>query len=372
MTYSYDVVVIGAGVAGLNIAGLLGKYNLKVCLIDSKADFANASFHTLASFMDINHFGLSKNIIASDLTELYFHSNTICVRKRGHAHSIHKEILYKELLDKAVSNHVMIHSSSHIDSFTTDEKESIDSVVDNKGNIYKAKIFIDATGVEGFFSRHFGLLDKDLKTGAGLEYNVEYNGPQNQLHLFVGKLYQGGYAWLFPIGDNRAIFGFGTMDEKVRLELKQRLNAILETKMIKHLVKKDNDNLMGGTIPITNVKTKFIHKNIVCVGDSVSQINPIVGEGHKFIMEAGLIAAPYIQQAISKNNLELLYGYEKDWHKRFYNSYLLSKKLQNFADKVGKSDLLSDLATLFLATKRNKTFVNLISGEFTRRDMYLP
>ncbi len=50
MENNFDVVVVGAGAAGLHIAGLLAE-KAQVCIIESKADPTNVSFHTLGSFI---------------------------------------------------------------------------------------------------------------------------------------------------------------------------------------------------------------------------------------------------------------------------------------------------------------------------------
>lgn len=41
----------------------------------------------------------------------------------------------------------------------------------------------------------------------GVEYNVKYLGNPSEGHLLMGKVYQGGYGWIFPFKDERAIIG---------------------------------------------------------------------------------------------------------------------------------------------------------------------
>ncbi|MCL5433106.1 MAG: NAD(P)/FAD-dependent oxidoreductase [Patescibacteria group bacterium] len=362
MTHSFDVIVIGAGVAGFNIAQLLGKYKLEVLLIDSKKDPVQTSFSTLGTFLDPKRYGFSRNIVAAEINEVIFHSSHIHVEKKMNASILNKKIMYQELLDKIIKNNVKIRFSTCISGFSTKNDGSIESVVDKKGDCYKAKLFIDATGAAGFFSRKLGLQDKDLKLVEGLEYNVEYNGPQSQAHLFIGKLYQDGYAWIFPFGQNRAILGLGSYDPNIKADLRKRLDLMFNINTIKKLVKKDNDHISGGVIPVTAVKTKFVYKNVVCLGDSVSQVHPIVGEGHRFILEAGIIAAPYIRNAIKTNNFGVLKGYEYEWNKQFYKSYFQGKKLQGLASIMSHNDFLSDLSAIIVALKGDNSFKKALAG----------
>jgi len=371
MVNSYDIVVLGAGVAGLNTSQLLGSLGLRVCLIDSKNDPTEVSFYTLGSYIDLDKFGLSKNVIAVDIDGGYIHSTHFTVKKKCKGYILNKKNLYKELFSKATENNVSF-ISTEIESYLLNEDGTIQSVADKKGNKFEAKIFVDASGIEGFFSRKFGLQDKSFNTAIGVEYNVEYKGPQNFGHLFIGSLYRGGYGWLFPLGNNRAIFGFGSFNAEVKTELKQRLDKILETAAVKKLVTKDNDKITGGTIPVTDVKTRFVYKNIICVGDSVSQVNPLVGEGHSYILEASCMAARAINNAIKQNNLELMHSYEEEWKENFYELYKLGKQIQISADKSSKHDLRCDFAILALKMKSDESVARIITGHVTKKDTRLP
>ncbi len=371
MEKSFDVVIIGSGIGGLSIAHLLGARNIKTALIDGKNDPAGVGFDTLGSFLDLERFGLPESIVAAKQSEVIFHSPHLAVKKKGKAYIVNKHKLYKELLNKAVDNKVAVFPSTYINGFALDKKGMVGSVTDEKGNKFHAGIFVDATGVAGFFSKRFGLQDKNLNIAQGLEYNVKYLDPQFRTHLFFGKLFKGGYGWIFPFGNDRAIFGFGSFDPSVKTTLRQRFNELFDNPQIRQLVLRDNDRLSGGTIPV-DVKTKFVHKNVVCVGDSVSQVNPMVGEGHRFILDAGQMAARAVSDALKEHNLMLLHRYEDDWKEKYYRDYRLSKKGQVFANKLSQNNLLSDLAAIYLASKSDSTFIDLIAGHITPRSIFLP
>ena len=78
---TFDVVIIGAGCAGLMSAQLLAKKNLSVALIDGKKDLLDLSFLTLGSFMNINDYGLSERVIASKIDKGSFYSTRLTVTK---------------------------------------------------------------------------------------------------------------------------------------------------------------------------------------------------------------------------------------------------------------------------------------------------
>lgn len=368
----YDVIVVGGGGAGLNISQLLASQDLNVLLLEAKSDLLSLQFHTLGSFIDLENHGLSQNVIASNLTENIIHSKRIHVKKYGKAYILDKLELHKELLQKCKDHNVEIQTSARVVKSTVDNNGCIKTVIDLKGNEYGAKIFVDASGNSGVLSKEFGLMSKENHYAVGLEYNVEYLGLQNQSHLFIGKLYEGGYGWIFPLKNKRAILGYGSFDSLARTDVQLRLNKMFEIDVIKKLVVKDNNTAYGGMIPISEIKSSFVKGNLVCVGDSVSQVNPIVGEGYRFVLEAGLIASKYIVEAVKTNNNSILLGYQDEWNNKFYKEYKFSKRLQNLANRASKSDLLTDFGNLLLKTKRNKTFVKLVSGAGSILDLILP
>ena len=369
----FDVVIIGAGCAGLMTAQLAAKQNLSVALLDRKKDLLDLSFLTLGSFMDINKYGLSEKVIASKITKGSFFSKKISVSKVAHNVAIiDKTQLHRELLEKCEENGVTIYKNSLISDVVFDDSGAVASVGDKNNTRYKGQIYIDATGTSGLLSRMLGLQEKTFPLAVGLEYDVAYTGDPHEVIFFIGPEYAGGYGWIFPLGNNRAIVGFGTFNPTIRSNLKQGLSAIIEDKRVKKFIEIDDQTTYGGNIPITAVNTTMYKNNVVCVGDSVSQVNPLVGEGYKFIMDSAIIAVDAILKALSANDLSLLKNYENEWKQANKVHYLNSKKLQTLLANSHQYSLLTDIGLLFLKLKRAKTVSRIVSGQFETRDLLLP
>lgn len=372
MGNNYDVIIVGAGSAGLMTARTLGNLKCSVLLIDRKVDLLNLPFQTLGSFIDINEFDLTRNVIASDINKATIYSKHYACSAYGKAYILDKVNLHKELLEKIDTQYVDIRKSTFINAYETDSSGNITSVIDDKGNKYFAKYFVDSTGLAGVFSKKLRLQDSTMKVAVGLEYNVKYRGNPNETHFYIGKDFQGGYGWIFPLKNQRAILGFGSFENLVIKEIKKQLDNMLTIEKVSKLVEKDNDNAEGSTIPITEVKSQFINNNLVCVGDSVSQVNPVVGEGYRYIFKSAVLASKAIDKAIKNNNSDYLQEYETDWRKQFMCKYKIAKKLQKILDRFSRNDLLIDLGVLFLKTKRHRTVERLFAGEFNKRDLFLP
>ncbi|MFY9241418.1 MAG: NAD(P)/FAD-dependent oxidoreductase [Polaribacter sp.] len=368
----FDVVIIGAGSAGIMLARELGKLKHKTLVLDRKTNLLEFSFNTLGSFINLDDFGLTKNVVAQEIDTCVFYSKHIKRKVKAEkenyenisAYILDKKKLHEEIINSIDTEFVDFQLDTHIKSFSKDDEGNYTALIDKNNNSYSGKIFVDASGTNAVISKQIGLRPKNVQLATGVEYNVKYFGKPNEIHLMVGKIYQGGYGWVFPLQNQRAIIGFGSFDNHVIKELKNRLNLILEIPKIKKLVEKDNEKVEGGSIPLTPVLDKFIDKNLICVGDSVSQVNPIVGEGYKFIFEAAVFAVKAIDKALNSDDLEQLSIYEKAWKARFFENYKRSKKSQDKLFRYSKKDYLMDFGLLLMRLRSNERMITSLSGEY--------
>ena len=361
---NYDVVIVGAGTAGLMLARELGKFKKKTLVLDRKKNLLEFSFNTLGSFINLDDFDLSKNVVAQDITKVVIHSKNLKRKIKSNLYVLDKKKVHEEIINQIDENYVTILTNVHIKNINKDENDKFISVVDKNENEYSGTIFVDASGTTGIISKKVGLIPQKPNLATGVEYNVKYTGDKSELHLLVGKVYEGGYGWIFPLKNQRAIVGFGTFDDKIVKDLKNRLHKILELPKIKNLVTKDNNIIEGGSIPITPVLDQFVNHNLICVGDSVSQVNPIVGEGYKFIFEASIMASKAIHKSLENNNLKYLSEYESEWKNRFLLNYQRSKRLQDRFFKYSQNNLLMDYILLISKFVPDKRAVKSLSGEY--------
>ena len=361
---TYDVVIVGAGTAGIMLARELGKFKQKVLVLERKKSLLEFSFKTLASFINLEEFGLTNYSVAQEIDFAVVHSKSLKEKVKVVGLTLDKVKLHEEIINSLDEDFIDIELGVHIKEIIADAENNYTAVKDKNGKEYTAKIFVDASGTTGVLSKKIGLIPKITDLATGVEYNAKYLGNDNEIHLLIGKDYKGGYGWVFPLKNKRAIVGFGTFDKSMIKGLKDNLNAILELPTIKKLVLKDNDIVEGGSIPITPVIDKFVSGNLVCVGDSVSQVNPIVGEGYKFIFESAIMASKVIHQALIKDDIKLLSMYEDQWKKRFETNYIRSKVAQKRIFSLTKKDFLIDVGLVLLKLRANKKNVETISGEY--------
>jgi flavin-dependent dehydrogenase len=154
--------------------------------------------------------------------------------------------------------------------------------------------------------------------------------------------------------------------------MKSRFELIREDPVVAGLVEFDNEKLQGGVFPVTDVVTKFTYRNVVGIGDCVSQGSPLLGEGYRFIIESSLFAVSAVVSALENDDNEKLLEYDNLWNQKFGDMFRRHKKLQKLALKGCDNDLLGDVLTLLLKTKRASTFQKLLAGDTSRRNLLFP
>lgn len=366
------IIIAGGGIAGMYTALSLAKYGkYSITIVDQKTDLAKTGFNTLGSFLDVKKYNLPKEVMASRIDTTVMHSSHVSHKASGKAYVLDKVKLHKHLQSKLKEIEVNFKLGNKITDLQIKEG-NITAIMLENGEEIVGDLFIDATGIKALLAKEFNILKSWDQKAYGIEYEIEYTGQQNKAIFFIGNYVKGGYGWLFPLKNNKAILGIGTFDKTKQRDLRDNLQKLLKHPSIAKYVTRKSNHTQGGVIPVRRPETKFVHKNLVCVGDSVAQVNPIVGEGYRFIIDSAEIAATAINEAMEKGDLSILHKYEDTWSKKYLKDYQMAYKLQQLINRIGEYDLLLDLGVLFLYTKRDSTVQKLYAGSFSKRDLLLP
>ena len=93
----------------------------------------------------------------------------------------------------------------------------------------------------------------------------------------------------------------------------------METKIgpIKKLGKLTPIEFHYGLIPNDGLSRKTVFNNLILVGDSAGQANPLVLEGIRYAIKFGRVAGKVSSDAIKsgKTDKDALYPYEENWRK---------------------------------------------------------
>ena len=175
----------------------------------------------------------------------------------------------------------------------------------------KAKIVIGADGSESRVGRWGGLktLVKTKNMGSGIQYEmvgVEMKDP-DCLEFYFGSIAPGGYAWIFPKGEDIANVGLlivSTFTNKTAHEhLLEFIKNCPATKNAQPI------ELNIGGIPLGGIHKSQVSDHLIIVGDAAGQVNPLTGGGIvtalKFGKYAGEVSAAAVKDGdYSKRRLK--------------------------------------------------------------------
>jgi digeranylgeranylglycerophospholipid reductase len=150
---------------------------------------------------------------------------------------------------------------------------------------------------------------------------------------FGQKIAPGGYAWIFPKGDNRANVGLGIRSSQGTAY---------------HYLQKFAENLGGkkvefnvGAVPIGGPIQKTYGNGLIVVGDAAGQVDPVTGGGIHVSAECAKIAGIVAAEAVQKEDYteKSLKNYEKIWKKQVGKNLEKALRFRKIFDKLNDEDI---------------------------------
>ncbi|RAP43704.1 MAG: digeranylgeranylglycerophospholipid reductase [Methanosphaera sp. SHI1033] len=361
-----DILVVGAGPSGSLAAKEAALHGAKVVLIDRKS--AIGSPKRCAEGVSKN--GLAElgikpdprwiardlkgvRLVAPNGTNVWLDNDTIQLPESGYI--LERKVFDKHMAMDAARAGATIMIKTNATALERVE-DGIIITADHFGEEIKihAHIVIAADGPESKIGRWAG-----LKSSTAPEYmescaQYEMAGVEMEnnrdIALFFGSVSPGGYAWIFPKGDDIANVGLGvlkTHTDKTAIEhLDEFVKNCPETKNAQPV------ELNVGGDPVGGIIKDRIGDNILVVGDAGGFVNPLTGGGINSALESGVYAGIVAAQAIQ----------EGDYSKKQFKEYV---KLTD--ENIGKNYKKYDKAKEYLLSL-NDDELNDIAKEFEKAD----
>ena len=308
-----DVLVIGAGPAGSAAAKHAALGGAEVILIDKKSEIGTPK-RCAEGIYDhgLEWLGIELDpiwavqringgtIVAPDKTRLTL-DETVLPEK---GYIIERKIFDKYMaMDAARAGaRIMVKTLAKSILKDSDEKGQFYIVtclqMDEKIEI-KARIVIAADGPESRVARAFGInsTTKPEDMMSGIQYEmVGVNCDRMDLIEFhLGAFANGGYAWVFPKGDDIANVGIviPSTSEKPAIEY---LNEFIGSYPPLNNAKAVELNVGGD--PIGGMIERIYDDNFMVCGDAAGQVDPITGGGIILGMLGGMSAGKVAAKAI--------------------------------------------------------------------------
>ena len=329
----YDVIIIGAGIAGCGLAYNLKRIGYKgsVLVIDKEGIGANAANGYRNTFKEIiEEYNLPYAHKFKGL-KLGNHEETLA--------TIHHDFYFVNY--EKICEHLLINSNQIF------RKEAALDICKNtirtNKNIYKFKYIIDASGAS-FFLRRILRLQMPFKYFIGKLKTFQMENKPHNTEYFSYKGDPKGYIEDFHMIKNELIQGDWQLSDdtdfrKIRSPPYSELNKLeKEPKLIKQ------SYVVEPVSPVFPIATT----NYAFIGDSFGNATSSVGEGIRPILDSSKMLA----KAIRAGHLKT---FEKEWKEKYLKSYLFSIASRvRLKDRFEILKLIKNDQELLLKTIRNE------------------
>ena len=370
----YDIVVVGAGPAGSSAAYMAAKNGAKVALIEKEETVAYSVRTSGVTWLDaIDEFSIPEDCY-NTIKNYSFCSpnNKVTISdKISRAAVLDVRKTYRWLATQAEKQGVDIFLKTSVMDVIQDEQDKIIGVkagTSSEEFSFHSKIVIDASGFHSVVAKYMGLVTQWKRFGAGAEWEVKVeHADSDTWWLMVGQEYSpAGYAWIFPLGDNVVRIGVGIGKPQSNIDPTERLKDILEKKLgpIKELGEIKPIEFHYGLIPNDGPSRKTVYDNLMLVGDTAGQANPLLLEGIRYAIRYGRVAGEVAAEAIKSGDTseKSLIEYEEIWKKAIEAKINSASKVQQ--RWLGLSDEQWDKELDVIKELSPDEFLDFIKADF--------
>ena len=375
----FDIVVVGGGPAGLSAAYTAAKGGAKVVLFEKDQSIAHSIRTSGVTWItEMEKLGIPSKFY-NPIQNYRFVSPSNDVIIRG-------DVATSCVLDvRAAYQHLAFLAAREgaqlmIKSIVTDVIKEGHRVAGVKANTPTGKLtvhsslVIDASGFSTSVGRKAGVVGQWKRYGIGVEYECYCDDIDSMTWvLMVGQKYSdAGYAWLFPLSENRVRVGVGVGRPESNAEPLEKLNNIIE-KRFKPLDAIGDGKIQPlelhyGFIPNEGVRHNSVADGLIMVGDSAGQSNPLVLEGIRYAIEFGRLAGKVGADSLSHNSdRDYLLEYERVWKAKAESKIYSALKVQ--MRWIGLTDEQWDKEIEILRYMTVDEFLDFIKADFSRVNM---
>jgi len=331
---TFDVVIIGAGLAGLQCAKLLSRQGAKILLVDRKTDLTKG-IHTTGIFVrkTLEDFEFPPATLGKPVRQVTLYSpklKSINLSSEKDEFRVGKMgLLYESFLKDCLENGVEFSNGTR---YVSAEMQRAETVVklEKHGEAFEIKTKV-LVGADGAVSR----VAKDLRLEENEEWIVGYeevwgNVPlesEPRLHCFLDARLAPGYlAWITNDGEEVHV-GVGGYAE--RFKPREALREFRE-KIAPDFVDLKNAEITetrGGRIPVGGVLRRIANENGLLIGDAAGAVSPLTAGGLDPCLRLSAMAANVVLERLQTDNPKILLNYSGELFRARFVSRLWMRRI---------------------------------------------
>ena len=343
---TYDVAIVGGGLAGLALSIQLARKNYRICLFEKET----YPFHKVCGeYISMESWdfltGLGLDLQGWNLPrihQLYITS--------PNGESI-KEILplggfgisrYK--LDAALA---VIARDAGVDVFENTKVHDVlfldeTHMIQSTAGLFTSKLATACYGkksnLDVKWKRRF-MKNKGGQNYVAVKYHVRANLPENQIALHN---FPDGYCGISKIEDGKCCLCYLTTSENLKNNHQSipamEDNILRQNPELRKLLD-EVVNLYDEPVTIAQIsfsKKTQVENHVLCIGDSAGMITPLCGNGMSMALHASKIGADsisqFLDQKITRDQMEN--SYQKRWNQLFAGRLRSGRIIQRFFGKA--------------------------------------
>jgi len=377
--FHYDIIVVGAGPAGSSAAYQASKSGVKVAVLEKEESVAETVRTSGVTWIqNIKEFQIPDDCF-NPIKNYSFCSpnNKVTISDSvPQAAVLDVRKTFRWLASQAENEGADVFVKTNVKDVIKNENGDIIGVSANnpEGNVsFFGKIIIDASGFGSVVCKSMGFVTQWKRFGAGAEYEVKAeNVDPETWWLMVGQKYSpAGYAWIFPTGKDTVRIGVGVGKPESSVDPTEKLKELMKSKPgpIGNLGKITPIEFHFGLIPNDGLSRKTVYNNLILVGDSAGQANPLVLEGIRYAIKFGRVAGKVSVEALKsgKTDESALFPYEENWRKEIESKIKSAGKVQD--RWVGLTDEEWDKELDIIKELKPEEFLDFIKADFGLSNM---
>lgn len=357
---TYDLAIVGGGLAGLALSIQIAKEGHKVVLFEKEqypfhrvcGEYISLeSWNFLESLgVDLRSLNIS-HIKKLQVSDTYGNSFEQQLPLGGFGISRYK--LDHVLSGIARQAGVLLYEETRVNDICfLNEGFTIETA---KGDV-KAKVVAASYGkrsnLDVKWKRPFILAKKNkLNNYIGIKYHVRYDFPVDLIALHNFKK---GYCGISKVEDDRYCLCYLTNADNLKNsgnDIKKMEETILSANPHLKKIFNESEMIMKEPVIISQIsfdKKTMVEDHVLMVGDAAGMITPLCGNGMSMALHASKIAATqvnhFLQGAISRGSMER--NYSAGWNKHFAARLRAGRLLQRLFDNHWLTTLMIKIGRL--------------------------